>query len=749
MELAGTSQLFPKERVVRIRFGPFTLDDTTKQLLKDSRVVHLEPKAFELLTLLARRRPAVVTKADLHAHLWPDTFVADANLSNLIAEVREALGDQARKPQFIRTAHGFGYAFCGGAADEGEESPGESRPDLVESSASVTTAVPQGGGIRRWRWAFAALIVVLVAGMTLRGLPTPAPSPTAYRLNVDLGAGVPLAPINVQFGAAAVLSPDGSTIAFAARPNPDSAQQIYVRRLDRMDAVPLSGTNGAVIPFFSPDGKSIGFFSGGMLKRIPVTGGAALTLAAAPDQRGGWWADDDTIVFSPDRRPGTRLMRVSAGGGAATPLRPGPHDQTQEFWPQALPGGRGVLYTAGNTPSSFDKADLVVQPRNGDRKVVQRGGYHGRYLPSGHLVYIYDGTLFAVKFDLERLEVTSQPVPVLERVRSNSITAGAQFSISNDGLLAYLPGPSIGGGSVPHWMDREGHTTPMKMAPANWFNVSFAPEGRRLALEIRDAAVDIWVHEMERGTLTRLTSDPAADYKPAWTPDGRRITFASTRDNSSTGNLYSQSADGTGSATRLTTSTNAQQPGTWHPGGRFLVFEEISPDSDIDLMVMTVDGSDTAGWAPGKPEVFVNDRGRQWDPAFSPDGRWLAYTSAESGRAEIYVRAFPGPGGKWQVSTAGGTLPIWSRTRSELLFGMDGQIMVVPYLARNGSFDAGKPAPWSAGRYEFRGPNRMLDLHPDGARVVLTPPSLSPSTPTPERVVLIFNFFDQLRRIAP
>ena len=735
---------------MRIRFGPFLLDDTTRQLLKDARVVHLEPKAFELLTLLARRRPAVVAKAELHAHLWPDTFVADANLSNLIAEVREALGDHPRKPQFIRTAHGFGYAFCGDAADEPEESSSESGQGLAESASGVTAVGAHGGGIRRWRWAFASLIVVSLAGMTLRGLPTPAPSPTVYRLKVDLGAGVPLAPINVQFGAAAVLSPDGSTIAFAARPNADSAQQIYIRRLDRTDAVALTGTNGAVIPFFSPDGKSIGFFSNGTLKRIPVTGGAALTLAAAPDQRGGWWADDDTIVFSPDRRPGTRLMRVAAGGGEATPLRQGPHDQSFEFWPQVLPGGRGVLYTAGNTPSSFDNADLVIQPSpTGDRKVVQRGGYHGRYLPSGHLVFVHEGTLFAVKFDLDRLEATTQPVPVLEGVRSNSITAGAQFSISNDGLLAYLPGPSVGGGTVPHWMDREGHTVPMKMAPANWFNVSFAPDGRRLALEIRDSAVDIWVHEMERGTLTRLTSDPASDYKPAWTPDGRRIAFASTRDNPSTGNLYWQSADGTGSAMRLTTSTNAQQPGSWHPGGRFLMFEESSSGSDIDLMVMAVDGSDATGWTPGKPSVFVNDRNRQWDPAFSPDGRWLAYASAESGRAEIYVRAFPGPGGKWQVSTAGGTLPSWSRTRSELLYGMDGQIMVVPYVARDGSFDAGKPAPWSAGRYEFRGPNRMLDLHPDGARVVLTLPSLSPNTALPDGVELIFNFFSELRRVAP
>ncbi|HET9368745.1 MAG TPA: protein kinase, partial [Vicinamibacterales bacterium] len=621
---------------------------------------------------------------------------------------------------------------------------------LADSTSSGTSVrASRGGGIAWWRWASAAVLVLVLAALMLPAAPGVTPASPSYRLTVDLGAGLPVAPINLQFGAAAVLSPDGSTIAFAARPTADSVPQLYIRRLDRDEAVALPGTTNAVIPFFSPDGQSIAFFSGRKLKRIPVTGGAALTLADAPEQRGGWWAADDTIVFSPDRRPGTRLMRVAAGGGEATPLRAGPHDDSLEVWPQVLPGGRGVLYTSANTPGSFADADLVVQPLpDGARKVVQRGGYHGRYLPSGHLVYIHEGTLFATRFDLERLEVTSQPVPVLEGVRSNSITAGAQFSISDSGMLAYFPGPSVGAGSIPHWMNREGQTTPMKMAAANWFNISFAPDGGRVAMEFRDAPADIWIHEIARGTLARLTTDPAADYKPAWTPDGRRIVFASTRDNAASGNLYWQSADGTGAATRLTTSANAQQPGSWHPDGKVLVFEEVAPDTSGDLMLLPIDGSDSAGWTPGTPSVFVNDRERQWDPAFSPDGRWLAYASAESGRAEIYVRPYPGPGGKWQVSTGGGVLPSWSRTRPELLYGLDGQIMVVPYVARNGSFQAAAPAPWSPGRYAFRGPNRMFDLHPDGARVVLTPPSPPVSAPPSDRIVLIFNFFDELRRLA-
>ncbi|HEX6217255.1 MAG TPA: LpqB family beta-propeller domain-containing protein, partial [Vicinamibacterales bacterium] len=575
--------------------------------------------------------------------------------------------------------------------------------------------------------------------------------PTAsLRLNVDLGAGVPLAPINVQFGEAAVLSPDGSTIAFVARPQPEGLGQIYVRQLDRAEAVALPGTTGAVIPFFSPDGKSIGFFNGRKLQRIPVTGGAPLVLADAQEQRGAWWGEDDTIVFSPDRRAGTRLMRVAASGKEeARPITAMAAGTGLELWPQILPGGHAVLYTAGDAPGFFNDANLVVQRlATGERKVVHRGGYHGRYLPSGHLVFVHSGTLYATTFDLDRFEVTSQPVPILEGLRSNSITGGAQFSISNGGMLAYLPGPSVGAGTPPQWMSRDGQTTAMRMPPVNWFNIAFAPDGGRVAMEIRDRDADVWVHDIERGTLARLTSDPAIDVKPTWAPDGRRIAFASTPANASISNLYVQSADGTGTPIRLTDSKNELQPASWHPSGKFLLFEETDPQGGIDLMLLDMTGSDTPGWKPPEPTAYISGRGRQWDAAFSPDGRWVAYVSNESGTAEIYVRPFPGPGGKWQVSTDGGTLPSWSRAQPELVYGIDGRLMVVRYAERDGSFMASAPAVWSTGRFEWRGPNRMFDLHPDGARVALAIPASATREPTPDRIVLIFNFFDQLRRLT-
>ena len=622
--------------------------------------------------------------------------------------------------------------------------------DLRGLSDAVITGVSQSQhdrhGMAGWAWAAAGLLVLGVGLMLMRGSWWSVGSVPALRMSVDLGAGAPMAAVNVQFGDGATLSADGRSMAFVARANAESAPQIFLRRLDRLQAVALPGTDDAVIPFFSPDGNSIGFFSRGKLRKVAITGGAAVTLADAPDQRGAWWGEDNTIVFSPDRKPGTRLMRVHADGGEATLVSPAVAGEGLQFWPQVLPGGRAVLYTAAKETGAFNDANLVVQSlAGGPPRVVQRGGYHGRYVPSGHLVFIHDGTLFAAPFDLDRFAPIGPAVPVLESVASNSITAGAHFSVSNDGVLAYLPGSSVGAGTVPHLMSKDGRLTPTKAGPSNWFSVAFAPDASRFALEIRDASFDIWLYELERGTLTRMTTDPASESRPVWTPDGRRIAFASTRGDGSTPNLYWQPADGGGAATRLTESPYAQQAGSWHPGGKILAFEETHENTGTDVMLLTIDDSESPAPPLAVPKPFVNDPGRQMWPAFSPDGRWLAYGSDETGRGEIYVRAFPA-GAKVQISTGGGMLPTWSRAGSELLYGIDGRIMVVPYAVRGGSFQAGKASPWSEGRYATRGANRMFDVHPDGARVVLTPPAKPPQA---DRIVLIFSFFDELNRLAP
>jgi len=233
-----------------------------------------------------------------------------------------------------------------------------------------------------------------------------------------------------------------------------------------------------------------------------------------------------------------------------------------------------------------------------------------------------------------------------------------------------------------------------------------------------------------------------------WTPDGRRLVLTSNRADKSVSNLYWQRADGTGDAQRLTESRHFQQPASWHPNGRFLAFEEQDSASNVDLMILPMAGDEVSGWKPGKPTVFLNSAFAEREPMFSPDGRWLAYSSNESGRDEVYVRPFPGPGSKWQVSTGGGLYPTWSRTKRELLYSVSGQIMVAPYVVEGDLFRAEKPRLWSNGRHLVRGLSRMFDLHPDGTRVALPPVEQAPGVKQ-DKLTFLFNFFDELHRIAP
>jgi serine/threonine-protein kinase len=581
------------------------------------------------------------------------------------------------------------------------------------------------------------LAMLVISGARSSRLPLSVP----LQFTAELDSEVSLAPLNVQFGEAAVLSPDGTIVAFVAQRGV-SRPQLYIRRLSQLQASPLSGTDDAVGPFFSPNGAWIGFFANGKLKKIAVTGSAPITLTDAPSARGGSWSDDDTIVFSPHSVPGTYLLRVPADGGTASPLMPLGDGEIIQAWPQVLPGGN-ILYTSGSSVGSYNNANIVVQVRSGVRKVLQKGGYHGRYLPSGHLVFIHDGTLFAVPFDLDRLEVTGTPAPAVKRVTTNSLTGGAQFTVSTNGMLAYLPGESVGAGNPIQWMDHAGKTAPLRAETANWINPRFAPDGHQLAIELREEPPHIWIYEWARDTLTRLTSDPIPERRPVWTPDGRRIAFASPRGTLTT-NLYWHRADGTGETQRLTESTNAQQPSSWHPNGRFLAFEEISTTTKTDVMILPLEGDDTSGWKTGKPTALLNGPWDEFDPMFSPDGRWLAYASMESGRPEVYVQPFQGSGGRRLIGA--GTNPTWSRTNPELFYGIDGQIMVAAYTVERDSFHSEKPRLWSEGRYQTRGSIRMFDLHPDGQRFALAA-AVHPAGGARDKLVFFLNFFDELRRI--
>jgi eukaryotic-like serine/threonine-protein kinase len=387
---------------------------------------------------------------------------------------------------------------------------------------------------------------------------------------------------------------------------------------------------------------------------------------------------------------------------------------------------------------------------SGQRKTVQRGGFYARYLPSGHVVYMHEGTLFAVPFDLSRLEVTGQPAPILEGVVTAPALGGAQFSFSETGNLVYVAGGNGPQNVSIYWMDREGKFTPLREIPGAYYNPAFSPDGKRLALEIVDGKRrDIWVYEWERDALTRLTFAGGSNRFPVWTPDGQRIVYSS-QEKSGALNLWWIRADGAGDAQRLAESRTFQGAGSWLPDGKVLGFSQLNSGTNFDILTLPIEGDEKSGWKPGEPKPFVNSAFNEVLPAFSPDGRWLAYMSDESGSNEVYVRPFPNPGGKWQVSTGGGGYPKWSRNGKELFYRtIDSKIMVVTYTASGDSFRADKPQLWSPGQFTDRGGSFNFDLHPDGKRFAVLKASGTEQTPVVNKVSFIFNFFDELRRKLP
>jgi serine/threonine-protein kinase len=534
----------------------------------------------------------------------------------------------------------------------------------------------------------------------------------------------------------------------------NAGRQLFVRKIDQLQATALGGTTNATIPFFSPDSQWIGFFADGHLKKVSVTGGAAVSLCPTTGTpRGASWGEDDTIIFQPGTAPGP-LMRVPAAGGTtATPLSAAAEGESFQRWPQVLPSGKGVIYSGTTAVGSWESANIMLQPLpSGTPRVLERGGFHGRYVRSGHLAYMREGTLFAVPFDLGKLEVDGRPAPALEGVLSNSSTGGAQFSVSDAGTLVFAPGKGSGANRPMVWMDRTGATTPLRSTETDWTGPRFSPNGQTLAVAINDGTQqDIWLYDWVRDTPTKFTFDPASDNSPVWSPDGKRIAFASDRGSKGVNNLYWQRADGTGEVQRLTESPNNQIPFSFDPKGKVLAFYEGSPKTSGDLMILPLDGDEATGWKPGKPTAFLATPANEVSPMISPDGRWMAYMSDEAGSMQVFVRPFSGPGGKRAISTTGiGIYPSWSRTRPELIYqdASTSKIMVAPYTIEGDAFQPGKLQVWAPANFMPQGINKVYDLHPDGLRVAIAKPPDS-GVDKRDKVVFVFNFFDELRRVAP
>jgi Tol biopolymer transport system component/DNA-binding winged helix-turn-helix (wHTH) protein len=730
-----------------VQFGVFELDPASGELRKHGIRIRLQDQPLKLLQCLLETPGEICAREDLIRTIWPTgTFVDyERGLNVAITRLRQALGDSADTPRYVETVGRKGYRFIAPLESASVPEP--------TGQPGTPVAIPKIKISRAWP--YVAVFAIAVAAVAAAGwwrATRSTPQPLA-RLSVELGRDTILA----GPGTLLALSPDGTRLAVTVR-GADGQLQLATRRLDQSQLTPLSGTEGAGSPFFSPDGQWIAFFADGKLKKIAVQGGAPVTLAdAATFVRGpmsrfptGSWGDDGNIVAM--LNPTAGLSRVSSAGGQPAPLM-GLTNRKGEIvnWPQVLPRNQAVLFTRLTGNIDYDSGNIeVFSLKSGARKTVLKGGFLGRYLPSGHLVYISQNTVFAAPFDLDRLATAGVPQPVLD---IGGRLGCRNFDFSQTGSFVSCQ-PGNAQLSI-FWLDSAGTGLPLQGATgSSYAGPRFSPDGKRLAFSTTvQGHQDIWVLHLDRGAASRLTALPGVNDTPVWTADGWNIIFRSA-DQPKPG-IYGVRADGSGEAQRLLDLGTGDFPYSVSPDGKRLALW----DSGIGGVIWTAPvESGRRSLSLGKAEPFLQ-AGRfnpalpgRSAPAFSPDSRWMAFCSNESGQLEVYVVPFPGPGGKWRISTGGGKFPIWSRNGRELFFlGLESnKIMVTSYKETADTFSAEKPRVWSEKRLLDMGVAYPYDLAPDGKRfaAILYADGTSEQKPV-TNLTFLLNFFDELRRRVP
>jgi serine/threonine-protein kinase len=595
--------------------------------------------------------------------------------------------------------------------------------------------VPQPKSTKRviWAWAAVALaaIVATLVFWLLAGRPALPSSTTnsVKRVTIKLPDAEPLAlakygPLGIGRTAVA-LSPDGSMLAYVAERNGRS--HLFLRALSQFDAKLIPGTEGANSPFFSPDGRSVGFFSENKLKRVSLQGGEPVTLCEARIPHGATWGTDDTIVLADSE--GLSLSRVSASGGNKEVLPNKSADRA--FFPQFLPGDKAVLYSTNNQYSPDYGKIVLFTLATGEGRVVLEGGTNPRYSASGHLVFARAGAILAAPFDVSRLEVTGPAVTLIEGIRIEEWGA-AQFALSSEGTLVYVNGGPAWIGRLT-WVDHQGISKPLA-APAQAYGpVSLSPDGRRLAVAVAGSTSDLWVYDLARGTFNRLTVE-GSNFRPLWTPDGKRIVYYRVNGPNQF-QLVSQVADGSDLAEVLITSNYLLNPSSWSPDGKLLAIQQNSADTGFDVLMLPLEGD-------RQPIPWLKTKFNEWGPVFSVDGKWVTYVSDESGTYEVYVRPYPGPGGKRQISTNGGEEVLWSRDGRTLYYRNALTWMSVAVLTEP-EFRADAPKVMFEGPY-LNVPGLSYDVAPDGKHFLMIEENQRQAPTTQLNVVL--NWFEELKR---
>ena len=539
------------------------------------------------------------------------------------------------------------------------------------------------------------------------------------------------------------ITPDGTRIVYPV--NLNGQRQLVVRAMDQLEATPLAGLGDAGRgPFISPDGNWVAYFdSSSDLRKVSILGGPPVTVCEViGGSRGGSWGPDDTIIFA-TAESGSGLWRVPAGGGEPEELTKPDPEQGDHLWPEILPGGEAVLFTI--VGGAVENAQIAVLSLvTGEIEVLIPGGSNPRYAPTGHIVYGVGGTLRAVGFDVERLEVTSDPIPVLEGVITKG-SGAADFSISGDGSLVYIAGdPQVGQDRTLVWVDRDGREEALAAEPRAYRYPRISPDGSQVALDVRDQEEDIWIWDFARETLRRLTFDPGNDLYPTWTPDGERLAFSSARGGNQ--NLFSKAADGTGTVERLTESENLQHAHFFSPDGKQLVYRELYPQTGSDFGVRLMDGD-------GSLTPLLVTEFNERNAEISPDGRWLAYESDASGQYEIFVRPFPNVDeGQLQISTGGGTEPLWTQDGSELFYLDSGGQLTAVSVRIDPSLDFGNAEVVLEESYLSAAPGatgRTYDVSPNGERFLRIKEGGAGEQTSPAELILVQNWLEELKRLVP
>jgi serine/threonine protein kinase/Tol biopolymer transport system component len=609
-----------------------------------------------------------------------------------------------------------------------ERDPKKRLRDIGDAYALLESA-PESAPVKRpwlaWVVAIVGILAALVLGVVYLDQ-TPVEAPETRLEVVTPQTSDPLS---------LSISPDGRLLVFVA--SAEGQSRLWLRPLDQIKAQPLAGTERATDPFWSPNSRSIGFFADAKLKRIDVASGPPQVLASAPNDGGGTWNRDGVIVFAPSFP--SPLYRVPASGGDAVAITQlDPPRQTMACNPQFMPDGRHLLYFA----LGADQGIYLTSLDSAETKRLIGVELAGAYAPPGYLLFMRQGTLFAQRFDAASRQLNGDSVQVANPVAfaSNALRGG--FSISETGMLAYR----TASGTDRHrlaWFDRSGKEVGTLGLPDenNLLNPELSPDGRRVAVERTiQGNTDVYLIDAARSVSSRFTFDAAGEHCPVWSPDGSRIIFTSNRKGSD--NLYQKASSGAGSDELLLESSENKVTNAWSPDGRFLLYIQLDPKTGADLWVLPLFGE-------RKPFPFVNTSFDEGNGQFSPDGRWVAYQSNESGRTEVYVKPFPGPGGQWQVSAAGGISARWRHDGKELFYiAPDGKLMAVPVQGTGQTLKAGAPVALFQTRIVgggtlVGGQRQEYAVAPDGQRFLMNTIA-DESTPSP--IIIVTNWAVGLKK---